>query len=81
VEGIATALELGSDAVAAIASPDELDDIMEVLYEDKDPNVQQHFRRIQAMLLGEPPSDVDEGNSDVDEGKDEQVDEDFSFRN
>jgi hypothetical protein len=78
VEGIATALEHGFDAVTAIASPDELDDIMEMLNEDKDPNVQQHFHRIQAMLLGEPPSDVDEGNNDEQVGG---VSENYFFEN
>jgi importin subunit alpha-1 len=67
VEGIATALEHGFDAVAAITSPDELSAIVEALYEDKDPNVLQHARRIHAMIQGEPPSDVGEGD------KDEQV--------
>jgi importin subunit alpha-1 len=64
VEGIATALELGFDAVAAITSPDELSAIVAALYEDKDPNVLQHARRIHAMIQGEPPSDVAEGNND-----------------
>jgi importin subunit alpha-1 len=64
VEGIATALERGFDAVAAIASPDELSAIVAALYEDKDPNVQQHARRIHALIPGEPPGDVAEGNND-----------------
>jgi importin subunit alpha-1 len=63
VEGIATALELEFDAVAAIASPDELSAIVAALYEDKDPNVHEQARRIHAMIQGEPPSDVGEGNN------------------
>jgi hypothetical protein len=58
VEGIANALERGFDAVAAIASPDELSAIVAALYEDKDSNVHEHARRIHAMIQGEPPSDV-----------------------
>jgi importin subunit alpha-1 len=64
VEGIEIALEHGFDAVAAIASPDELSVIVAALYEDKDPNAQQHARRIHAMIQGEPPRDVAEGNND-----------------
>jgi hypothetical protein len=67
VEGIATALEHGFEAVMAIASPDELSAIVAALYEDKDPNVREHARRIHAMIPVEPPSDVGEGD------KDEQV--------
>jgi importin subunit alpha-1 len=58
VEGIATALQRGFDAVAAIACPDELSTIVAALYEDKDPNVQQHARRIHAMIRGELADDV-----------------------
>jgi importin subunit alpha-1 len=43
VEGITTALEREFDAVAAIASLDELSAIVASLYEDKDPDVQQHM--------------------------------------
>jgi importin subunit alpha-1 len=64
VEGIATALERGFDAVAAITSPDELSAIVAALYEDKDPNVLQHARRIHAMIGGEPPGDAAEGNNE-----------------
>jgi importin subunit alpha-1 len=64
VEGIEIALEHGFDAVAAIASPDELSLIVAALYEHKDPNVLQHARRIHAMIQGEPPRDVAEGNND-----------------
>jgi hypothetical protein len=58
VEGIETALELGFDAVAAIAFPDELSAIVAALYEDKDPNVHEHARRIHAMIGGELTDDV-----------------------
>jgi hypothetical protein len=64
VEGIETALEHGFDAVAAIASPDELSAIVAALYEDKDLNVQQLARRIHAMIQGEPPGEVAEGTND-----------------
>jgi hypothetical protein len=64
VDGIANALEYAFDAVAAIASPDELSAIVAALYEDKDPNVHEHARRIHAMVQGDPPSDVAEGNND-----------------
>jgi importin subunit alpha-1 len=64
VEGIANALERGFDAVAAIASPDELSAIVAALYEDKDPNVLPHARRIHSIIQGEPPGDVGEGNND-----------------
>jgi importin subunit alpha-1 len=50
VEGIGTALEHGFDAVAAIASPDELSAIVAALHEDKDPDVLQHTQRIHAMM-------------------------------
>jgi importin subunit alpha-1 len=50
VEGIATALERGFVAVAAIASPDELRAIVTALYEDQDPNLLQHGLRIHAMI-------------------------------
>jgi hypothetical protein len=60
VKGIATALEHGFDAATAIASPHELSAIVAALYEDKDPNVLQHARRIHAMinLHGELADDV-----------------------
>jgi hypothetical protein len=68
--GFGTELQLGFDAVAAIASPDELSAIVEALYEDKDPNVLQYAHRIHAMRQGEPPGDVAEhGNGVGDEQK------------
>jgi importin subunit alpha-1 len=63
-QGIEVAVEYGFDAVAAIASPDELSVIVAALYEDKDPNVLRHASRIHAMIQGEPPRDVAEGNND-----------------
>jgi hypothetical protein len=58
VEGIEIALEHGFDAVAVIASPDELGAIVAALYEDTDPNVLPYARRIHAMVQGEPPGEV-----------------------
>jgi hypothetical protein len=64
VEGIESALVHGFDAVAAIASPDELSAIVAALFEDTDPNVLQHARRIHAMIQGEPSGDVAVANGE-----------------
>jgi importin subunit alpha-1 len=58
VEGIEIALEHGFEAVAAMASRDELSTVVAALYEDKDPNVLPYARRIHAMIQGGPPGDT-----------------------